>query len=224
MDEEGLDQLVAAVRAHYEAPRAPRLLLSTFGQRNKELVARLKDSFGSLPAAVRAAGEHRVRLIDETIGREAVAPADRAGDLQQQLQDETASQRQAATLFDTLPRSVQVAFCIRVEAGEHIALDVVRPFRFTKVTAPDLIRPVQRLVPERFRKPGLSLRSASVQDKQELWNNFSTWAEEARVDPEVFRGTDAATALARLLAAQPADVLPRLVIPADIAQLLLKHS
>ena len=224
MDEEGLDLLVAAVRAHYRAPGAPPLLLSSFGQRNKDLVSRLKDSFNSLAAAVRAAGEDRIRFIDTTAGREAVAPADRAVDLQQRLHDTTASQRQAAALFDTLPRSVQLAFCIRVEAGEHVALDVVRPFRFAKVTAPDLIRPVQRLVAERFRKPGLSLRSASVHDKHDLWNQFVAWAQDAQVDLEAFRGADAAMALARLLAAQPADVLPRLVIPADIAQLLLKHS
>lgn len=224
MDEEGLDLFVDAVRAHYARPNAPALLLSSFGQRNKELVARLKDAYGSLKVAVSAAGEDRIRFIDQTAGREAVAPADRAVDLEQQLQDATASQRQAAMLFDTLPRSVQLAFCVRLEPGEHVALDVVRPFRFSKVTAPDLIRPVQRLVPERYRSPGVSLRSASVHEKHELWTQFLAWADSVGVDPETFRGGENSTALSRLLAAQPADVVPRLVIPGDILQLLMRHS
>lgn len=224
MDEEGLELLVAAVRAHYARPNAPPLLLSSFGQRNKDLVVRLKEGFGSLKAAVRAAGEQRIRFIDQTVGSEAVAPAERAGDLEQQLQEATASQRQSAMLFDTLPRSVQLAFCVRTEPGEHVALDVVRPFRFSKVTAPDLIRPVQRLVPDRFRSPGVSLRSASVHEKHDLWKQFVAWTESVGIDPETFRGGEISTALSRLLAAQPADVVPRLVIPGDILQLLMRHS
>lgn len=224
VDEEALELLVAAVRAHYARPDAPALLLSSFGQRNKDLVIRLKEGFGSLKAAVRAAGEERIRFIDQTAGREAVAPADRAVDLEQQLLEATASQRQAAMLFDTLPRSVQVAFCVRLESGEHVALDVVRPFRFSRVTAPDLIRPIQRLVPDRFRSPGVSLRSASIDEKHDLWKQFLAWADHASIDPELFRGGESSTALSRLLAAQPADVVPRLVIPGDILQLLMRHS
>jgi len=200
---DALQRLISAIEKHYEEPKAPPLLLSSFGQRNKQLLTELKDEFGSLKAAVHAAGEDRIRLVDTTIGRETVAPAGIAAELQLQIQGEIANQRQAANLFGSLPVPVQIAFCVRTESGEYIAIDIVRPFRFAKVTAPDLIRPTQRIILDTYRRPGLLLRAASV---------------------HVFRQGEASTALGRLIAAQPADIIPRLVIPADIAQILLKHS
>lgn len=221
---DALQRLIAAVEEHYKTPKAPALLLSSFGQRNKQLLAELKEAFGSLKAAVRAAGEDRIRFVDTTVGREAVAPAAIAAGLQVQIQEETASQRQAANYFDSLPVPVQIAFCVRTESGEHVAIDTVRPFRFAKVTAPALIRPTQRIIPETYRRPGLLLRAASAHEREALWRLFLAWSEEANVDPTVFRQGQATTALARLIAAQPADIIVRMVIPADIAQILLKHS
>lgn len=224
MADDAIKRLTDAIDEHYRKENAPPLLLSTFGQKNKELLVELKEQFGSLMAAVQAAGEERVQFIDTTSGREAVAPAAIAANLRQQLQEETASQRQAASCFDTLPASVQLAFCTRSEPGEHIAIETVRPFRFAKVKAPDLIRATQRIIPDKYRRPGLSLRTASVTEREALWKHFLAWAEDVGVDPATFRQGDATTALARLIAAQPADVVARLVIPGDIAQLLLKHS
>jgi hypothetical protein len=221
---DAIDRLIAAIDDHYGKENARPLLLSTFGQKNKALLAELKEGFGSLMAAVQFAGEDRIQFIDTMSGREAVAPAAIAANLRKQLQEETASQRQAASYFDTLPASVQLAFCVRIDAGEHIAIDIVRPFRFAKVRAPDLIRPTQRIIVDKFRRPGLSLRTASVTEREALWKHFLAWSEEVGVDPGVFRQGDSTTALARLIAAQPADVIARLVIPGDIAQLLLKHS
>lgn len=219
-----LERLIVAVHEHYRQENPPPLLLSSFGQRNKELLTELKAEFGSLKAAVRAAGEDQIRFVDTTVGREAVAPPGIAADLQLQIQEDNASQRQAANYFDCLPAPVRIAFCVRTEVGEQVALDIVRPFRFAKVTAPELIRPTQRIIPDAFRRPGLQLRSASVPEREMLWRLFSAWAEDAGVDPAIFRQGEATTALARLIAAQPADIVSRLVIPADIAQILLKHS
>lgn len=222
--EEAVQRLIAAVEEHYKTPHSPVLLLSSFGQRNKQLLADLKAEYGSLKAAVRAAGEDRIRFVDTTAGREAVAPTAIAAELQVQIQEDAASQRQAANYFDSLPIPVQIAFCVRTEVGEYVAIDVVRPFRFTKVTAPDLIRPTQRIIPDVYRRPGLSLRTASVHERETLWRHFLAWAEKVNVDPTVFRRGEATTALARLIAAQPGNIIQQLVIPADIAQILLKYS
>jgi hypothetical protein len=221
---EALEGLIAAIRKHYEQENPPPLLLSSFGQRNKELVTALKQEFGSLKAAVKAAGENQIRFVDLKVGSEAVAPTDIAAQVQHQIQEATASQRNGANNFDSLPFPVKLAFCVRTDAGEHIAIDTTRPFRFTKVTAPDLIRPSQRLVPEAYRRPGTSLRTASVQDRESLWRQFLAWTEETGVDPATFDQGVNTNALARLIAAQPKDVISRLVIPADIAEILLKHS
>lgn len=224
MQDDALERFIEAVKKHYQDPDAPPLLLSRFGQRNKALLADLKEAFGSLKIAVQAAGDDRIRFIDTTAGREAIAPTDIAGNLQVQIKEETASQRQAANLFESLPTPVQIAFCLRTDAGESVAVDTVRPFRFSKITAPNLLRPTQRVIPDMYRRPGLSLRTASIQEREMLWRLFLAWAEDARLDPAVFRQGGQTTALARLLAAQPAEVIPQLVIPADIAQILLKHS
>lgn len=224
MADTALERLITAVHAHYDAPNATPLLLSSFGQKNKPLLADLKAEFGSLMAAVRAAGEDKIRVVDATSGREAVAPASIATTLQQQIQTDTASQRRDANLFDCLPPAVKLAFCVRTEAGEQVAIDTVRPFRFTKVTTPELIRPTQRIIGEEYRRPGLTLRTASLTEREALWRNFISWAEATGIDPNTFQQGEATTALARLIAAQPADIIPRLIIPADIAQILLKHS
>lgn len=224
MSEEILLRLVAAIRAHYDEDGAPPLLLSSFGQSHKALLAPVKAAFGSLKAAVQAAGEDRLRFVDTTVGQEAVAPADLAGEIEQKLELNTASQRQAAISFDGLPPAVRIAFIVKTEPGETIAIDLVRPFRYAKVTAPELLRPTQRLVPDEYRKPGLALRSASGQDRERLWKLYLAWCDHAGVDPALFQQGERTTALGRLIAAQPAAIVPQLIIPADIASILLKHS
>jgi hypothetical protein len=224
VSEDALHRFIIAVENHYEAPEALPLLLSSFGQRNGALLNDLKSEFGSLKAAVRAAGEDRLQFIDLTVGQEAIAPASIAAKMKLRLQEDFASQREAVSHFSALPNSVQIAFCIRTHAGEYVALDVVRPYRFAIVSAPDLIRPTQRIVAEKFRRPGLALQTASPQERESLWRLFLAWVETEKLDPGVFHQAGTTTALARLIAAQPADVIPRLVIPGDIAQLLLKHA
>lgn len=224
MPEDALHRFVEAVGKHYEAEKASPLLLSSFGQRNRALLAELKDEFGSLKAAVHAAGEERIKFIDLSVGQEAIAPASIAAEIQLQLREDSANQRQAASNFDTLPNSVQIAFCVRTEAGEQVAVDTIRPYRFAKVTAPELVRPTQRIIPDSYRRPGLSLQAASIQERETLWRLFLAWVESVKLDPSVFQQGRQTNALARLIAAQPADLVPRLVIPGDIAQLLLKHS
>lgn len=221
--EDALQRLISAVEQHYQVRNPQPLLLSSFGQRNKGLLTELKGAYGSLKAAIHAAGEDRIRYIDTRAGREAIAPASNAAELRQQIEEVSASQHQEANSFTALPIPVQIAFCVRTAAGEHIAIETVRPFRFAKITVPELIRPTQRIVPESYRRPGLALKSASLEDRASLWRLFLAWTENAKVDPTVFRQGEPTNALARFIAAQPVDMISRLVIPADIAQILLKY-
>lgn len=219
--EELLNRLVAAVAEHYPAADAPPLRLSTFGSKHKALVQELRAHFPTLKHAIRA--EERLRLIDNTVGSEAVAPTEFASQVSQKLEESNATQKKGASNFDCLPFSVQTAFVYRVNAGEHITIDTTRPFRFSKITDPGLIRPTQRIIAEQYRRPGLVLRNASVQDRAALWRQFVTWCEAVGVDPNVFQDSST-TALGRLLAAQPREIISQVVIPADIAQLLMKHA
>lgn len=224
VSDEILDGLVATIRAHYDEPDPQPLLLSFFGQKHKDQLTQVKLVFGSLKAAIKAAGEDRLKFVDLTAGQEAVAPTDVAVDVGQKLERETAAQRQAAVSFDNLPYALRIAFVARIEAGQTIAVELIRPFRFSKVTTPDLLRPTQRLLADEYRRPGLALRSASVQDREKLWHLFLAWCENIEVDPAQFQQGEATTALGRLISAQPAEIVNRLIIPADIAAILLKHA
>jgi hypothetical protein len=221
--QELLDQLSETITAHYPDADARPLFLSTFGQKHPELLKALKDEFGSLKQAIKAAGEERLRLVGDTPGSEVVAPANVATQVGQRLEQSTAAHKTGATSFDCLPGSVRLAFVTKTEAGENVAIETTRPFRFSKVTDPALIAPSQRIIAEQYRRPGMVPRNATIQDRAALWGLFLAWAEAAGVDPKTFQMTDT-TALARLIAAQPRDIISRIVIPADIAQLLMKHN
>ena len=56
------------VRERYPENDAPPLLLSRLGQNNKDLLAELKARFGTLLGAIKAAGEDRLRIVDERVG------------------------------------------------------------------------------------------------------------------------------------------------------------
>src|SRR3546814_7963908 len=105
-----------------------------------------------------------------------------------------------------------------------VAIDLMRPFRYSKVTAPELLRPTQRLLQEEYRRPGLALRSASVHEREKLWKLFIAWCEKVVIDPAHFQHGETTTALGRFIAAQPAEIVPRLVIPADIATIQIGRA
>jgi hypothetical protein len=223
MAEDVLGRFVEMVRQHYSAAEAPPLLLSSFGHSHATLLAELKARYGTLKEAIRAAGEDRLRIVDRTAGRESFAPSDIASEVERRIKEDTAARTDNVTNFDSLPLSVRLAFCVRTEADEHVALDLAPPFHFVRVRAPDLIRSGQRIIPDAFRKPGLSLSKASLPDRQALWRSFLAWAQDAGVDPGIFKSERRTNALSRLISAQRPEVIERLVIPADIAALLLQH-
>jgi hypothetical protein len=225
VNEDLLNRLVAVVQGHYDNPvnnKTP-LLLARFGQDNKDLLVELKAEFGTLLAAVRAAGDNRLRIVDSRVGRESMAPVDIAHEVELKVQEESANQNQSSSNFDSLPRAVQIAFCLRTDVGEHVALQVVPPFNYTKLTSLELLHPAYRSIPDHYRKPGLVLQRASLRDKASLWRAFVSWTTDQGIDTATFGVTKQTNALARFLAAQPSDVISRLVIPGDIADLLLKR-
>ncbi|MBB3937215.1 hypothetical protein [Aureimonas phyllosphaerae] len=228
---EGLARLVAIVLQHYADGHQVPLLLSTLGQRNKDLVASLRKDFGSLKEAILSLGEDDIRIVGTTPGSEVVAPAAIASTILLELQQHVASQRESAEKFDGLPKSVQLAFCIRIASGEQVAIDLVPPFRYSKVSSMAELGPNQRLIGEAYRHPGLSLRTASPQEREQLWRRFLAWSTENDVPSSHFHHrehlrvpTTHANALGRLIAAQPKEILDRMVIPADVAQVLMAHA
>lgn len=225
MSQEILEKLVSTITAYYRENDKP-LLLSRFGQLQPELLAEVKGAFPSLAAAIREAGEERLRIVRPVgaKGQEVVAPAARSADIEKSLSNSSAALQIHAAEFDSLPIPVQLAFCLQNRAGEVVAIRTSPPFRYGRFASLDLLRPGYVVIPESFRRAGLPLKSATAQDKEGLWQSFLAWAREMRVDVAAFAQKDRPNALARLLAAQDPAILERLVIPADIAALLLKRD
>lgn len=225
MSEALLQHLVSAVEAHYAEPGARPLLASRFGQANKDLLVELKAAYGTLLGAVHEAGEDRLKVVDRRRGREVIAPASRAADIGLEVQQNSATAEAAGSNFDSLPKSLQIAFCVRSQAGELVTIRVTPPFDYSRVSDVDLIRPGFRWLRDEYRKPGLVLASATLHEKAVLWASFLAWAAREQLDPATFRSNRKdGNALARFLAAQPQDIIDRIVIPADIAEILLRRS
>lgn len=132
--------------------------------------------------------------------------------------------------LEALPRSVLLAFCIQVQAGEHVFLDKLPPFRY-EIGSREKIRPEQVEVDERYRRPGLKIGGLSelnASDRLDLQTKIATWSRDKNIPIEYFYRSAAAkkplNALERLFASQPPGLAGRIVIPADIALLLSRQE
>jgi hypothetical protein len=226
MPDEIIEKLVNTITQHYATTGTP-LLLSRLGQLHPGLLKEIKQAFPSLAAAVQAAGPERLVIVRPAGGgggQETVAPTDLGATVEKTLNENSATLKSHGAAFDSLPFPIRLAFCLRNEAGEHIAVRLVPPFRYDRITSLDLLRPSYVVVADEFRRPGLILTTANAQEKEGLWRSFLAWTESVGVDPGSFTRGDRPTALQRLLAAQDPAILARLNIPADIAALLLKRD
>ena len=153
MSEELLKRLVDVVHDHYLDSDAPPLLMSRIGQTHKVLLDDLKAKYGTLMAAVKAAGSDRLRIVDHRLGRQSIAPTEMAPSIELKIEQDSATQKASSSNFDSLPKPVQIAFCLRTQAGEHVTVRVAPPFAYQKVPALDFVRPGFRHLPDEYRKP-----------------------------------------------------------------------
>ena len=132
--------------------------------------------------------------------------------------------------LEALPRSVLVAFCVQVESGQHVFLRRSPPFKY-EICSPgeaDLEQCVE--VDDRYRRPGLkvsSLTDLSASDRLDLQTKIAAWSRDKNIPVEDFYRAAArkhANALERLLAAQPPGLAEKIVIPGDIALLLIRQE
>jgi hypothetical protein len=219
-----LNALVEKVQAYYERNTEP-LLLSRFGQTNSELRERAIKEHGSLAKAVRAS-EARLQILVPKTGHEIVVPAEKKEEIETALLEGSATAKSAAHQLVNVPKPVQLAFCVKTSPGERVAVSGAAPWRYVKVPEGVNLDPGFILVPDRFRHPGLFLKTASDGQKEQVWRSYLAWREDNSIefDKDVVAAKESASALARFLAAQDASILPRIVIPADIVEILLRQK
>jgi hypothetical protein len=135
--------------------------------------------------------------------------------------------------LQTLARVVLIAFCISVPRGSAVQVRRSRPFRYRLVdlrTAPsaDWIT-----IEDQFRCPDLRadrLERAGNPNITRLLTSVERWVSANRLNLNDFAASASVqqapekTALDRLLDAQPAHLVKKIIIPADIAQILSKQK
>jgi hypothetical protein len=225
-----LKDLESQVSQHYDRHPTKPLLLSRYGADNPELNAELKRSYGSLGNAIKSASAaglgiwtSKEKLGGDYIGHiKFTAPNGESGHV-------TAK----PTLFKSLPNSIKIAFCASLEDGQVIAVKITPPFKYQKFAANADIPDDYFVIDDAYRTPGVPVKDAERSKSQELEEGFSEWLSQNGLDASIFtkrnesgkeraRSRDA-SALERFLSSQEKSILKRIVIPADIVELLSRN-
>ncbi|TPK85447.1 hypothetical protein [Mesorhizobium sp. B2-4-17] len=222
MSDELLHNMVELVERHYSSTEEP-LPLAKLGQLLGSLRQPLLNAYGRLSDAVDAAGGDRVQLVGRgQPGRVTVVTPLVREAVEKQLAEAGSA---GSSSFDRLPAPIKIAFCVRTKPGERVAVRTAAPMHYTLLQPDEAVPSVYTLIDAKYRKPGLKLETASVAEKADLWRAYLDWADAAEFDAGLLASKKrSANALERLLAAQPADIVDRMNLPADIVALLLRHS
>jgi hypothetical protein len=221
------------VRAHYAANRTPLLLAHLGSEIEKS---------GEWPTD---RGQRNLKqLITETCAPDlqivwdrrspayisVVTPEVRA-DVEAQIADRFASKDVVPVRLEEIVKPVLLAFCVNVQ-NQAVYVKRTKPFRYETGSIPPDRATDYILVEPEYRRPGLridSLHLLPLSDRKDLESLIQKWAAVHEVRVEQFSRIDqdekelpegGRTALDRLLAAQPPDIAQRIMIPADIAQIL----
>ncbi|MDQ2774654.1 MAG: hypothetical protein M3Y57_06975 [Acidobacteriota bacterium] len=231
--EEFREKTIARVRAHYAADRTPLLLAYLGSQIEKE------DGWPT------DRGQRNLKqLIIETcapdleIVRDRRSPAyiavvtpDIKADVLAQIEERFRESEVVPVRLEEIVKPVLLAFCIDVQ-NQPIYVKRTRPFRYEVGNIHPERTTDYVLVEPEYRRPGLRIdhpHLLPLSDRKDLESLIQKWAtvhslrieQFSRIDQDEKDTVDGGkTALDRLLAAQSPDVAQRLMIPADIAQIL----
>lgn len=232
--EEFQRQVKEVVRAHYASNRTP-FLLAHLGLKIEELQVWPSDR-----------GQRSLKqLITETCGPDlqivwdrkspayiAVVTPDVRSDVEAQIAKRLGDQGAVQVRLEDIARPVLLAFCVNVQ-NEAVYIRRTHPFRYDVGAIPADRAADYILVEPEFRRPGLRIdhpHQLLLSDRRDLEGLIQKWAavhgveidQFSKLDQEEKDATESGgkTALDRLLSAQPSDLAQRMMIPADIAQIL----
>ena len=221
------------VHAHYAAIRTP-LLLSHLGveiERNDEWPDdRGQRSLKQLIMETCAPDLDIVRDRRSPAYIAVVTPDVRA-DVEAQIAERFAEGDAVPVRLEEVAKPVLLAFCVNIQ-NQPVYIKRTKPFRYEVGAIPPERATDYILVEPEYRRPGLRIdhpHLLRLNDRKDLESRIQRWAAVHGLQVEQFSRIDqdekepsetGRTALDRLLAAQPPDVAQRLMIPADIAQVL----
>jgi hypothetical protein len=230
------EQIKTIVRAHYGTKRAP-LLLAHLGAEIEKLDAWPTDRSGrNLKQLITDHGGTDLQIVWDRRSPAyiAVVTPDVRNDVEAQISQRLDSNDAVHVRLEEIARPVLLAFCIQVHNDAPVYVRRSRPFRYEIGSiSPDQASDYVIVEPE-YRRPGLRIdrpNLVALSDRRDLEGRIQRWAAVHSLNIEQFSRLNqdekeipdtTKTALDRLLAAQPPDVAERMVIPADIAQILAR--
>jgi hypothetical protein len=227
------EKIKEVVRAHYAGNRTP-LLLAHLGSQIEKLQIWPSDR-----------GHRNLKqLITETCGPDlqivwdkrspayiAVVTPDVRAEVETQIAERLGDKDSVPVRLEDIARPVLLAFCVNVQ-NQPVYIRRTRPFRYEVGSLPADRATDYILVEPEYRRPGLRIdhpHLLALSERRDLESLIQKWAAVHGIEVEQFSKLDqdekegpesGKTALDRLLAAQPQDVAQRILIPADIAQIL----
>ena len=221
------------VRAHYAADRTP-LLLAHLGaeiERNDEWPTDRGQRNLKQLITETCAPDLQIVWARRSPAYIAVVTPDVREDVEAQIADRFADKDAVPVRLEEIVKPVLLAFCVNVQ-NQPVYIKRTKPFRYEVGSIPPDRTTDYILVEPEYRRPGLRIDNPhllSLSDRKDLESLIQKWAAVHAIQMEQFSRIDqdekepseaGRTALDRLLGAQSPDVAQRMMIPADIAQIL----
>jgi hypothetical protein len=221
------------VRAHYAANRTP-LLLARLGadiERNDEWPTDRGQRNLKQLITETCSPDLQIVRAPRSPAYIAVVTPDVREDVVAQIADRFADKEGAPVRLEEIVKPVLLAFCVNAQ-DQPVYIKRTKPFRYEVGSVPPDHATDYILVEPEYRRPGLRIDNPhllSLSDRKDLESLIQKWAAVHAIQMEQFSRFDqeevepleaGRTALDRLLGAQSPDVAQRMMIPADIAQIL----
>jgi len=231
--EEFQERVKAKVLAHYAATRAPLLLSNLGAEIEREDGWPTDRGHRSLKQLILDTSAPDLGIVRDKRSPAyiAVVSSDVRSDVEAQIAQRFGENEVPPVRLEDVAKPVLLAFCINVE-NQPVYVKRTRPFRYEVGGVPAERASDYVIVEPEYRRPGLRIDHPHLlthSDRKDLENRIQRWAIVHGVQMEQFSRLDqdekdqsegGRTALDRLLAAQEPDVALRMMIPADIAQIL----
>lgn len=220
------------VREHYSSKSTP-LLLSALGKMVQEKHLWQGDELERkrLREVIEEANDPDLVIVRDPSFPAYVAVATSASkENVQQFIERRSRARTTVPDIGALPRSLVLAFCVKVEQGQRVFLRKSPPYKYTTEISDGESPELYWVIDERYRRPGLrvtDIEKLAEPDRLDLQTKIATWSRDNDVQLEKLYKplpTRHANALQRFLSAQPPGIVEKLLIPGDIALILSQHE
>ncbi len=221
-------ELVETVETHYANHPHKPLFLSRFGVNFPELRKKLRSKYGSLSNSILMAKSEGlgIQVKKIKVGGDYIDHEKFTSTLSNQEEKNERS-------FRDLPNSLKIAFCAATEEGQVIIISKTPPHKYQKIDTGAEIPSGFIVIDDNFRLPGIPVQEAESRNLKEMNEKLNAWLTDRGLSITDFIRDEAPSvagkhyrsqsALDRFLRAQDQRILEKIILPADIADILSRN-